>query len=121
MISFLTAFSLECIIKSSEIYAILPVLVAWIMIGALVLWCVTTGWERENPFTWANVFLCGLKYKLQAWKKGSAGTNVSENPNNASWSNFWQAPPRGMSTGEGSSTVVGSPELSPDPESQTGV
>lgn len=78
MISFLAAFSLECVINSSEIYALVPVVLAWTMTGALVLWCITTGWERENPLTWADLFFRVLKRKF--WDRTSAEATKPRGP-----------------------------------------
>jgi len=49
MICFLMAFLLECLLKPSDVLARIPVIIAWVSVGVLVLWCINTGWDREHP------------------------------------------------------------------------
>jgi len=122
MISFLVAFSLECIVMSSNLYARIPAVFAWVMIGALVVWCVTTGWESDNPVALVELVLSRLKG--MPWNKDpseAAKDETDDDTKSQPWATFWRALPRRKSTGGRSSTLVGSPVETPNPANHSSV
>jgi hypothetical protein len=65
MVSFLVAFSLESLVKYSAVFTRIPIIMAWIFVGILLLWCILTTWEPGEPLLW--------KERFSAWKEEKAG------------------------------------------------
>ncbi len=53
MLTFLGAFSLECFLTRDHV-AIYTSSVVWFLVGFLILWCIYTAWESEDPL-WARI------------------------------------------------------------------
>jgi hypothetical protein len=49
MISFLLAFSLECLVDTAGMLPRIPLIFAWVTVGVLLIWCISTNWEWEDP------------------------------------------------------------------------
>jgi len=47
LISFFVAFLLECLLKPSDSLSRIPVVIAWMFVGTLAMWCVRTWWYPD--------------------------------------------------------------------------
>ncbi|KAH9947505.1 hypothetical protein B0H21DRAFT_738326 [Amylocystis lapponica] len=59
MVSFLLAFAFECFVKRDG-YSTFTTLVAWIMVGILIFWCIYTAWDSDGVESSTWLLLCDI-------------------------------------------------------------
>lgn len=103
MVTFLLAFSLKCFVLPSYEYKDIPVIVAWALVAGLVIWCVITGWDSENP-SYPAQWIKSLRTRARGMFRKEGSSKIAGPA--AKTSTKWL--PRRFSS-DGSSTMVESP------------
>lgn len=82
MISFLAAFSLECLLRTANTYESIPSIAVCVLAGALVVWCVSSGWDRGNSSQFKYSFRksVGLIIRKVKKRKGRQLNELGDRP-----------------------------------------